>query len=167
MWGHHPTSQLVVRALKGQCHPTWPFKEVPTHHPTCPIQLVQLTQCCETHVSVLYSLTCLVEQGGMHCLFTSCTTLDAPRPTHSTHPHTHNLCHTLPPPAPTHWLCGLHYVCVCLRCAAQVQPVFISVDPARDTPKKVKEYVKEFHPRLIGLTGSEEAVKACSKAYRY
>lgn len=48
----------------------------------------------------------------------------------------------------------------------QVQPVFISVDPARDTPKKVKEYVKEFHPRLIGLTGSEEAVKACSKAYR-
>jgi protein SCO1/2 len=44
--------------------------------------------------------------------------------------------------------------------------VFISVDPARDTPKKVKEYVKEFHPRLIGLTGSEEAVKRCSKAYR-
>lgn len=49
----------------------------------------------------------------------------------------------------------------------QVQPVFISVDPARDTPKKVKAYVKEFHPRLIGLTGSEEAVKACSKAYRW
>ncbi len=44
--------------------------------------------------------------------------------------------------------------------------MFISVDPARDTPKKVKAYVKEFHPRLIGLTGSEEAVKACSKAYR-
>lgn len=48
----------------------------------------------------------------------------------------------------------------------QVQPVFISVDPKRDTPKAVKAYVKEFHPRLIGLTGSEEAVKACSKAYR-
>jgi protein SCO1/2 len=48
----------------------------------------------------------------------------------------------------------------------QVQPVFISIDPARDTPKKVKAYVKEFHPRLIGLTGSEEAVKAASKAYR-
>lgn len=44
--------------------------------------------------------------------------------------------------------------------------MFISVDPVRDTPKKVKEYVKEFHPRLIGLTGSEEAVKKCSKAYR-
>jgi cytochrome oxidase Cu insertion factor (SCO1/SenC/PrrC family) len=51
--------------------------------------------------------------------------------------------------------------------APQVQPVFISVDPARDTPKKVKEYVKEFHPRLIGLTGSEDAVKRCSKAYRW
>lgn len=48
----------------------------------------------------------------------------------------------------------------------KVQPVFISVDPQRDTPKAVKAYVKEFHPRLIGLTGSEEAVKACSKAYR-
>eukprot|EP00775_Hariotina_reticulata_P007260 gene7260-7473_t len=48
----------------------------------------------------------------------------------------------------------------------QVQPIFISVDAARDTPKAVKAYIKEFHPRLIGLTGSEEAVKACSKAYR-
>eukprot|EP00879_Flechtneria_rotunda_P004816 GHRR01005089.1.p1 GENE.GHRR01005089.1~~GHRR01005089.1.p1 ORF type:complete len:313 (+),score=96.78 GHRR01005089.1:264-1202(+) len=47
-----------------------------------------------------------------------------------------------------------------------IQPVFISVDPKRDTPKAVKAYIKEFHPRLIGLTGSEEAVKACSKAYR-
>jgi cytochrome oxidase Cu insertion factor (SCO1/SenC/PrrC family) len=45
--------------------------------------------------------------------------------------------------------------------------VFISVDPQRDTPKAVKAYVKEFHPRLIGLTGTEEAVKACSKAYRW
>jgi protein SCO1/2 len=44
--------------------------------------------------------------------------------------------------------------------------VFISVDPQRDTPKAVKAYIKEFHPRLIGLTGTEEAVKACSKAYR-
>jgi hypothetical protein len=45
--------------------------------------------------------------------------------------------------------------------------VFISVDPQRDTPKAVKAYIKEFHPRLIGLTGTEEAVKACSKAYRW
>jgi hypothetical protein len=54
----------------------------------------------------------------------------------------------------------------CYKLLLQVRPVFISVDPQRDTPKAVKAYVKEFHPRLIGLTGSEEAVKACSKAYR-
>ena len=35
-------------------------------------------------------------------------------------------------------------------------PVFISIDPERDTAKVVKEYVKEFHPKLIGLTGSKE-----------
>jgi protein SCO1/2 len=48
----------------------------------------------------------------------------------------------------------------------QVQPIFVSVDPARDTPARIKAYCKEFHPRLMGLTGSEEAVKAVSKAYR-
>ncbi|KAI8469657.1 MAG: cytochrome c oxidase assembly factor [Monoraphidium minutum] len=47
-----------------------------------------------------------------------------------------------------------------------LQPVFISIDPQRDTTKKVKEYVREFHPRLVGLTGSEEAVKSVSKSYR-
>jgi cytochrome oxidase Cu insertion factor (SCO1/SenC/PrrC family) len=48
----------------------------------------------------------------------------------------------------------------------QVRPVFISVDPERDTPPLVKKYVKEFHPRLIGLTGTVESVKAASKLYR-
>ncbi|KAF8065658.1 HCC1 [Scenedesmus sp. PABB004] len=48
----------------------------------------------------------------------------------------------------------------------QVRPVFISVDPARDSPRAVKAYVREFHPRLVGLTGSEEAVRATSKAFR-
>ena len=41
-----------------------------------------------------------------------------------------------------------------------VQPVFISIDPERDNPKQVKAYVKEFHPRLLGLTGSMKQVKA-------
>ena len=39
-----------------------------------------------------------------------------------------------------------------------MQPVFISVDPERDSAEKVREYVKGFHPRLIGLTGTTEKV---------
>ncbi|KAI1792502.1 SCO1 protein [Ganoderma leucocontextum] len=47
-----------------------------------------------------------------------------------------------------------------------VQPVFISVDPARDTVPQVARYVAEFHPRLIGLTGDYATLKATCKAYR-
>jgi protein SCO1 len=49
--------------------------------------------------------------------------------------------------------------------AAQVQPIFISVDPARDTPDKVGEFAAAFSPRLIGLTGSEAKVAAAAKAF--
>jgi protein SCO1/2 len=48
----------------------------------------------------------------------------------------------------------------------KIQPVFVSVDPARDTPDVMKSYVENFGPRLIGLTGSEEEVAAAAKAYR-
>ncbi|GER37947.1 protein SCO1 homolog 1 [Striga asiatica] len=48
----------------------------------------------------------------------------------------------------------------------EVVPVFISVDPERDTVEQVREYVKEFHPKLIGLTGSPEDVKKAARAYR-
>ncbi|KAL1543570.1 Protein SCO1 1, mitochondrial [Salvia divinorum] len=48
----------------------------------------------------------------------------------------------------------------------EVVPVFISVDPERDTVEQVREYVKEFHPMLIGLTGSPEEVKKTARAYR-
>ncbi|KAK9807009.1 hypothetical protein WJX72_010700 [[Myrmecia] bisecta] len=48
----------------------------------------------------------------------------------------------------------------------QVQPVFISIDPERDSVPQVREYVKEFHPRMIGLTGTMDQVKAAARAYR-
>ena len=47
-----------------------------------------------------------------------------------------------------------------------VQPVFISVDPARDTPEVVKDFAANLHPKMIGLTGSPEQVKAASLAYK-
>ena len=47
-----------------------------------------------------------------------------------------------------------------------VQPVFISIDPRRDTPPLVGEFASIFHPRMIGLTGSEEQTRAASQTYR-
>ena len=48
----------------------------------------------------------------------------------------------------------------------QVQPLFITVDPERDTFAMLAEYVSNFHPRLIGLSGSREQVAAAAKVYR-
>ncbi|GIJ87371.1 Cu-binding protein [Aspergillus pseudoviridinutans] len=45
-------------------------------------------------------------------------------------------------------------------------PVFITCDPARDTPQVLREYLKEFHPDIIGLTGTYEQVKHVCKQYR-
>ncbi len=47
-----------------------------------------------------------------------------------------------------------------------VKPVFISVDPERDTPEVVDAFTANLHERMLGLTGSPEQVRAASRAYR-
>ena len=50
--------------------------------------------------------------------------------------------------------------------ATKIVPIFITVDPGRDTVTALAEYVKLFDPRLIGLTGSEAETGAAARAYR-
>ncbi|HXG78510.1 MAG TPA: SCO family protein [Methyloceanibacter sp.] len=50
--------------------------------------------------------------------------------------------------------------------AEKVAPIFITLDPERDTPQVVGNYVKNFGPNFVGLTGSPEAVAQAAKAYR-
>ena len=50
--------------------------------------------------------------------------------------------------------------------AAAVVPVLITIDPERDTPEQLKEYVRHFHPRLVALTGSPEQVADVARKYR-
>ncbi|KAK3212333.1 hypothetical protein Dsin_017039 [Dipteronia sinensis] len=52
------------------------------------------------------------------------------------------------------------------KAGIEIVPVFISVDPERDTVEQVREYVKEFHPKLIGLTGKLDEIKNVARAYR-
>jgi len=48
---------------------------------------------------------------------------------------------------------------------AKIVPIFVTVDPERDTPAALKSFVAAFHPRMIGLTGSPAAIDAVAKAY--
>jgi len=50
--------------------------------------------------------------------------------------------------------------------AEQIQPIFITVDPQRDTPEILAEYVKYFHPRMLGLSASAEATKRIAEMFR-
>jgi protein SCO1/2 len=49
--------------------------------------------------------------------------------------------------------------------AAKVTPIFITTDPGRDTPAVMKDYVANFHPRLVGLTGTAQQVADAAKRY--
>ena len=50
--------------------------------------------------------------------------------------------------------------------AESITPILITLDPERDTPAQLASYVKSFHPRLIGLTGTQAEIDAVAKAYR-
>ena len=50
--------------------------------------------------------------------------------------------------------------------SAKVVPIFITVDPERDTPPVLKQFVSNFYPRMLGLTGSAQAIAKAAEAYR-
>ena len=50
--------------------------------------------------------------------------------------------------------------------AENIVPIFITIDPERDTAKQMADYVSHFHSKFVGLTGSPEAIQAAARAYR-
>jgi len=48
---------------------------------------------------------------------------------------------------------------------AQVQAMFVSLDPERDTPARVAEYARHFHPNILGLSGTPEEIAEVAKQY--
>ncbi|KPI82929.1 putative electon transport protein SCO1/SCO2 [Leptomonas seymouri] len=46
------------------------------------------------------------------------------------------------------------------------QPIFVSLDPRRDTPEKIREYLSDFSPRIMGLVGTQEEVEEAARQYR-
>lgn len=49
--------------------------------------------------------------------------------------------------------------------ARRIQPLFVTTDPERDTAPVLKEYLRSFHPRLVGLTGTPQQIADAAKAY--
>jgi protein SCO1 len=52
------------------------------------------------------------------------------------------------------------------KAGEQVQPLFITVDPERDTPQLLSDYVPLFHPRLVGLSGNATSIRQAARAYK-
>ncbi len=50
--------------------------------------------------------------------------------------------------------------------AEKTTALFVTVDPERDTPAKLKDYLSSFHPRIVGLTGTPAEIAAVEKTYR-
>lgn len=49
---------------------------------------------------------------------------------------------------------------------SNLQPLFITIDPERDTPEIMHEYLEHFHPKILGLSGSLDDIKIAARAYR-
>ncbi|KAK3105215.1 hypothetical protein FSP39_019975 [Pinctada imbricata] len=52
------------------------------------------------------------------------------------------------------------------KSAPNIYPLFVTVDPLRDTPKAMKEYCAEYSPKILGLTGNDEQLRGVTRAYR-
>lgn len=52
------------------------------------------------------------------------------------------------------------------RSIDNIQPLFITIDPVRDTPQQLSEYISLFHPKFIGLTGSPQEIDEVAKTYQ-
>jgi len=50
--------------------------------------------------------------------------------------------------------------------ANKTAALFVTVDPERDTPEKMKQYISSFHPRIFGLTGTDAQIEAIKREYR-
>lgn len=50
--------------------------------------------------------------------------------------------------------------------ASKIQPIFITVDPKRDTPEQIKTFLSNFNPAFVGLTGTDEEIAKAANAYR-
>ncbi len=49
--------------------------------------------------------------------------------------------------------------------AKKITPLFVTIDPTRDTVEAMRDYVSHFHPRLVGLTGTDQQIKQITKSF--